>query len=80
MKMIVIYLTFCLRIFILFLVMCNFLPCPLLFYLEVAIGVQGPACQIWNVSRPSPAHILLGEDKHVNTAALTDTFLGQGEG
>lgn len=46
-------------------------------YLEVAVGVQSSACQIWNVPGPCPAHILLGEDKQVNAASLIDTFFGQ---
>lgn len=41
------------------------------------VAVQLSTCQVRNVSRPSPAHILLGEHKQVHATALTDTLLSQ---
>lgn len=46
-------------------------------YLEVVVGVQSSTRQVRNVTRPSPAHVLLGEDEQVNAAALLDALLGQ---
>lgn len=46
-------------------------------HLQESIRVQRSAREIGNVSWPSPAHFLVGEQKDVHTTALSHTLPGQ---